>query len=151
MDRGTNDQVPPSQQSPRPPVRCLPNRTVVNPSAGHRSPVMLRKWNRRWGWKYLNTRTDENVDADISHTFTFLPAGHPISIVSGWMEDLLVIKFQPQFYGECNGVNFSNASSSWKRSLVAAQAWDPQQLSKMPLRNSLLAKMQPGRKLITQC
>lgn len=36
-------------------------------------------------------------------------------------------------------------------SLVAAQTWDSQQLSETPLRNSLLAKMQPGRKLITQC
>lgn len=75
---------------------------------------------------------------------------HPISTVSSWIEDLSVIKFQPQFYGGCNRVNFSNASSSWKGSLVAAQTWDSQQLSEMPLRNSLLAKMQPGRKLITQ-
>lgn len=66
-------------------------------------------------------------------------------------QDLLVIKFQPRFYGQSNRVNFSNVSNSWKRSLVAAQTWDPQQLSEETLRNSLLARMQPGRKLITQC
>lgn len=31
--------------------------------------------NWRYGWKYLNTRTDGKVDTGVSHSLTFLPSG----------------------------------------------------------------------------
>lgn len=78
--------------------------------------------NKRKVCKKLNAQPwmEMGILTSIVHTFLFLPANiTPLPMVSSCIEDLLVIEFQPQFYGECNGVNFSNASSSWKESLVA--------------------------------
>lgn len=94
----------------------------------------------------------ENAAPGAPHTFILLPTGlAPFPQLPVESRIYSVIEFQPRFYGECNGVNFSNAGGSWKGSPVETQTWDSRQLSEKPLRSPLLAKMQPGRKLITQC
>lgn len=108
-----------------------PKCTAIKLPAWHCSLVLLR-YQIRGTTGSIWTHTHWWKSEHWGFTFTHLPPywPHPISTVSSWIEGLWVIKFQPQFYGECNGVNFFNASSSWKGSLVAAQTWDSQQLSR---------------------
>lgn len=96
----------------RPPLS--PKRRVINPSAWHCALVLLRK---EMGSTAGNIWTQALMEKWLPAFHTHSPSSpwhHPGSTVSSGTEGLSVIKFQPQFYGECNGVNFSNASSSWK-------------------------------------
>lgn len=134
------------------PATRPPHRTAANPPAWHCSLPLLRR-DKPGVWLGPSEHTPpENAAPGAPHAFILLPTGlAPFPQLPVESRIYSVIEFQPRFYGECNGVNFSNAGGSWKGSPVETQTWDSRQLSEKPLRSPLLAKMQPGRKLITQC
>lgn len=82
----------PTRLAPSPaPAQDLSGRDGKTPGRGHRG---------------------ERGSGHVTRALTSLSAGTAPFLVSTGIEDRLVIKFQPQFYGECNGVNFSNAGGS---------------------------------------